>query len=654
MREGRAGRMSGGMRATPYRLLAAMLAGTLLASHAQAQNRTDDNAVTQAQDAFGYSVGRESLGIYSANNARGFSPANAGNLRLDGLYFYPATGLSSLLVAAQSIKVGLSAQGYPFVAPSGIVDQSLRVPTGKAGASLIANFDSFGSAGAELDASLPLTSALSLGIGLNGGRTGFADGTNNRFHSEALVARWRLAKGIEIIPFWSLYNDYDDEASAYYVPAGAYLPPAPPEAHYGGPWWDNIRYTASNQGVLASAALSPSWRLRIGAFRSIVDQLSAYTHLLTDLEPDGVGHRTILADPPHRSISLSGEARLTRTLAEGPRLHSLNLSFSGRDTSRFYGGSDAIDLGPSTVDAEVKVPEPPLVFGPQSRDRVRQETAGLAYDGRWRNVGELSFGLSRTDYRKTTDQPGSPALLSRSSPWLYNGTAAVFPTHRLAFYTGYARGLEESGTPPPNAANRNQGLPAILTRQVDGGLRYALTDRLKAVAGLFDLRRPYFGFDGADRYVQIGSIRSRGAEVSLAGNVTRRLDVVAGGVFLDATVEAEPSASGALGRRPVGIPGHILSIAANWSSPLLAGLSLDASLSHTGATPATTDNQVEIPPRAVLNLGARYRFTVGKTKATARVQVANLFDNRGFSSAGPGAYAPNAGRAVTGYLAVDL
>jgi len=43
------------------------------------QSRSDENAVTQAEDAFGFSVGREALGIYNAGNARGFSPAAAGN-----------------------------------------------------------------------------------------------------------------------------------------------------------------------------------------------------------------------------------------------------------------------------------------------------------------------------------------------------------------------------------------------------------------------------------------------------------------------------------------------------------------------------------------------------------------------------------------------
>src|SRR3954471_8995177 len=114
---------------------------------AHAQSRSDENAVTQAEDAFGFSVGRESLGIYNAGNARGFSPSAAGNLRIDGLYFDQAYGLQGTLLDSTSIKVGLSAQGYPFAAPSGIVDQSLRQPGKEKGASIVANADSYGSGG---------------------------------------------------------------------------------------------------------------------------------------------------------------------------------------------------------------------------------------------------------------------------------------------------------------------------------------------------------------------------------------------------------------------------------------------------------------------------------------------------------------------------
>src|SRR5438445_7372979 len=127
---------------------------------ASAQSRSSDNAVTQAEDAFGFSVGRESLGIYSAGNTRGFSPTAAGNVRINGLYIDPGNafafpaGLPSTLLGSSSVKVGLSAQGYPFAAPSGIVDQSLRLPDDKNGASIITNFDSYGSVGTEVDGSL--------------------------------------------------------------------------------------------------------------------------------------------------------------------------------------------------------------------------------------------------------------------------------------------------------------------------------------------------------------------------------------------------------------------------------------------------------------------------------------------------------------------
>jgi len=60
------------------------------AAPAFAQDHTGDNAITQAEDAFGFSVGRETLGIYSAGNARGFSPTAAGNVRINGLYFDPS------------------------------------------------------------------------------------------------------------------------------------------------------------------------------------------------------------------------------------------------------------------------------------------------------------------------------------------------------------------------------------------------------------------------------------------------------------------------------------------------------------------------------------------------------------------------------------
>jgi len=629
-------------------------AAALAAAPAAAQDRSDDNAVTQAEDAFGISVGRESLGIYSPGNARGFSPTQAGNVRIEGLYFDPAYSLTSLVADSVSIKVGLSAQSYPFAAPSGIVDFSLRRPATKAGQSIILDSDSFGSYGIELDGSQPVSSTLSIGYGGSFGHTEYPDGTDGQHYSGALIGSWKPAAAIEIVPFWTLSKDYTDEAGPYYIPAGDYLPPQPEQRRFAGPEWADFEYVASNHGALAILTPAENWEIRAGGFRSIFDSHASYTNLLLDVRPDGSADRLIIADPRTQERSLSGELRVTRRFSEGPRLHTIHVSVRGRDSNSEYDGSDEIDLGPTQIGEPVTAPKPDFTFGPLSEDKVRQVNYGVAYEGRWKGVGELGFGISKADYRKTTLYPDTAPIVAESHPWIYNATAAAYLTSKVALYAGYARGLEESGVAPPNAVNRNQPLPAIITSQRDAGFRWLVTDKIKLIAGVFDLRKPYFGYDATGRYTRIGTIKSRGIETSLSGALTSRLDLVAGGVFLRPRVVEDVATEAVIGKRPVGLPSHIVNLNLNWRTPIAKGLSFDISAVHRGKTPATTDNAVFVPARATVNLGARYGFKLAGNDALLRVQVANVFDEQGFSTAGPGIYAANAGRYLSGYLAVDF
>ena len=70
--------------------------------------RADENAVTAAQDAFGTSIGFQTVGLYSANDARGFSPQQAGNLRIEGLYFDQQTWVTTdCMVRETTMRVAL-------------------------------------------------------------------------------------------------------------------------------------------------------------------------------------------------------------------------------------------------------------------------------------------------------------------------------------------------------------------------------------------------------------------------------------------------------------------------------------------------------------------------------------------------------------------
>jgi iron complex outermembrane receptor protein len=88
--------------------------------------RADENAVKAADDAFGTSVGKETIGLYNADKVRGFSPITAGNIRIEGLSVTEHGGFTQRVVSGSTIKVGLAAQSYPFPAPTGIADYSLR------------------------------------------------------------------------------------------------------------------------------------------------------------------------------------------------------------------------------------------------------------------------------------------------------------------------------------------------------------------------------------------------------------------------------------------------------------------------------------------------------------------------------------------------
>ena len=176
---------------------------------------------------------------------------------------------------------------------------------------------------------------------------------------------------------------------------------------------------------------------------------------------------------------------------------------------------------------------------------------------------------------------------------------------------------------------------------------------LKLVGGVFDLVRPYFGFDSANFFKQVGIVESRGAEFSVSGKITPTFDVVAGGDFINGKVTSDPSAGGVIGSKPVGLSPHQLSLNANWKTPLPA-LELDATVIDRAPAPATTDNAVYIPVKWRMDIGGHYHFKLAKNDATFRLQLFNLTGKTGYNTAGPGIYGENPGRFVQGYLTVDL
>jgi iron complex outermembrane recepter protein len=624
-----------------------------LCAHAQ---RADDNAVKSADDAFGNTVGNEDIGLYGPFEVRGFSAVDAGNVRLDGLYFDRQTDPSRLLVPSSTMRVGISAQGYLLPAPTGIVDYQLARAGEQLRISPVAGYGPFDARFAEVELEVPIVPER---FGIAGGLSLFEDayesGADERGWAVAVAPRWRPTESIEVIPFYSRVMVSDSEAEPLVFVAGPHLPPEVERNHFYGQSWADNESAGSNYGTIANVELTPDWTVNAGIFRSQFDARTSFADLYLNTARDGRADHLMIADRDQRFASTSGELRISRRLAEGGRHHALYYSLRGRDQQRRYGGSDVQDLGTARIGQRVRLPEPQFEFGPQTRDEVTQWTHALAYRGRWSELIELTLGLQKTRYEKQVTTPGIAGVqFGKDDPWLYNAGAALHASERLAWYASYSTGLEEGGVAPENASNKNAAPPAIRTRQWDAGFRYALTPALKAVVGVFEIQKPYFGLDDASLFRQLGEQRHRGLELSVAGELFKGLNVVVGTMLLEPRVTGEEVASGLVGKIPVGQTERVTVANADYQLPWLPAVSIDATLSSVDDRMASSDNQLSIPARSVLDLGARYRLRIGRAPATIRFNFGNVTDKFGWRTNQSEVFVTNAPRRFSISIAADF
>jgi len=638
-------------RALPF-----LYAATVLLPQMVLAQRADDNAVTAAEDAFGATLGDESIGLYSTSRVRGFSPVAAGNVRLEGLYFDRQAWLPTRLVEGSTIHVGIAAQGYPFPAPTGIVDYRLHKVADANVVSVAAGFDPYAAPSIEVDAKIPLVpERFGIAAGLSYAREEYYDGSDAYYLRAAFIPRWRITETIEVVPFWGLTRGRDEEAPPTIVTAGAFAPPQIERRRYFGQSWAQNESDSTTYGVLSKARIGESWAIAAGVFRSVQEDMASFADLYVGTQRDGSTTERLIADPEQRYASTSGEIRASRSFMAGPRLHTIHMSVRARELESIYGGSMALDLGPRSLGQRVPIERPSaFAFRERTRDSVDQTTLGLGYELRWRGVGEASLGVQRAEYEKRIRQPGLPEVGTEDDPWLVSATVAAHASADLAFYAGYTRGLEETGIAPDTAANRNAALPAIRTQQVDGGARWSVTKDLKLVAGLFEVKKPYFNTNESNVFTTLGNVRHRGVEISLNGKPHEDWSLVAGAVLMEPRVTGEPVREGRIGRKPVGQTERLLRLNLEYRPPALSALSLDLAVANYGERVASNDGTSVLPEYTVADIGARYRMQVGGRPATLRLWVGNVTDEFFWDVSASNSFGLSDGRRYSATLFVDI
>ena len=578
------------------------------AAHAQ---RAGENAVAQALDAFGLTVGREEIGLYSSGSARGFSPVGAGNLRIDGLYFDHGAnfyGPSARIVRSTAVSVGVTAQRYLFAAPTGIVDYRLRVPGEAPVASVLVGDANYGVAYEETDVEAPLVHrALSMGAGI-----GYTHNVTPDLSSHGdewtlgWIARWHPTDSIEVVPFWDSI-DHQQRGEKPHILIGDAGFPRVYGVSPGAERWANWSSISSIFGTTAHFSFGRDWLLSAGVFRALQHMPVDYLAFLFNTDSRGQGGYYLNATPPLSAGATSGEVRLSRSFGSATLRNVVYVRVSGRDSSIESATGDTEEIGPASITDVPQIVMPLFDPGPITEVvQVRQFTPGLAYSGVWTGHVRITLALQRVAYHRVVNTPGAPDVSTDSSPWLRSGAAAVSITPNLLAYGDYTEGFEEVGAAPDNAVNRNEPVPAQSSTQIEAGVRYQFLPKLQFVGGVFDIRKPYFNVDPADVYREVGNLRNSGVELSLTGDLTQRLHIVAGVALIRPRVQYQPGATGGPARAvAVGpMPGY-MSTNLEYRPGAISGLILGTTVNITSSRYAAYPD-VNLP--AVTTLGADIRY----------------------------------------------
>jgi iron complex outermembrane receptor protein len=206
---------------------------------------------------------------------------------------------------------------------------------------------------------------------------------------------------------------------------------------------------------------------------------------------------------------------------------------------------------------------------------------------------------------------------------------------RTTNYISFSEGVE-SGTRPIETSFVNANpLNPRKTNQIEIGTRYAATNDSLIAATLFRASRPneYAGTyissgSNAGKYTDIkqdGDVVHTGVELSYAQKVTKRLSLTSSAMYLEAKQEGASIAS-MNGSQAIGIPSWRAVMFADYQLPQVEKMSVQGGWTYVSSKPVTLDDSLSVPGYHKFDAGLRYVDKVGKSKATYRVFVENLFD----------------------------
>lgn len=295
-------------------------------------------------------------------------------------------------------------------------------------------------------------------------------------------------------------------------------------------------------------------------------------------------------------------------------------------------GDCCLEAGTSKIFNPVRLPQPAVKAGPTVDALYFNQEAVFVSDLITVTDNLKLFGAVRWSRQENRDwfNPEQTLETTHEDSIFAPNLGIIFnPIEPVTLYGSYSQGITTGAQIPLDAANfgLNDGvfLDPTETKQFEASVKADLFRGAAFTAAYFDISQPLATFDESNVFGYVGDQNHRGAEVTLSGEITDALRIIAGGLYLDAEI-ADPGNPNVNNNRPSGAPELQFNIFADYDVPFVEGLALNSGVFFTGDRFADNLNTFKADGYVRVDLSVRYRFEAADRTLTARLNVRNVAD----------------------------
>ena len=608
---------------------------------------------------------------YSNVTIRGINVDTRANYKLDGTLNI----LSSVAFPLEDkdrveVLKGASALYYGFSTPSGIVNLTMKRPTESLYLQEDTFFDSHGSLGQHVDVG---DTVGIFGFRLNGVLqhidTGIKYATGQRYLIAGAFDLKPTSRLTITVDFEDFRRNISEPGSFRFVTSAPKPTPANPYPTIPLPSLDrldpstNFAPAGANNNTRETNYLgkvnykfADGWNLS-AAYGGSYQHRIRYT---PQMDPGNTttGAGVLYLAPQNSNFKnvnynaeLSGKFRVGGVSNEiligvARRIGDTFTPFTPAVTSRPHANQNYYDPIYMTIDSPFT---PAIVFSTiASKTRIDDKGVYVFDRVNFNDVVQLLGGVRKSDYAEILLVPASNTTAVagptfKAQPWSFSGGVVLKPTKWSSVYGTYIEGLESTPAAPGGVNNPGYQPPPATSTQKEFGIKLEPKQNLLFQAAYFDIKRVQAYVNSGNYYVEDGRARYRGIELSVSGNITPDLAVIAGYTYLDAkqiigapTINTPTSfVPTTVGLKLEGAPAHTWSMAGEYKlSWLTPGLKLSAGAYYTGMQAVNPQNIAFTPAYTTYDLGASYTFRIQGHELVARVNGQNITGKRYWASVG--------------------